>query len=738
MANETFASWEDLPLHNLGLYRLRNTIGRQNELQLRGHWFREHPVVAITGPSGAGKSTLATMLAVQEAHSFAEGILWISAAGNTAFNFYDIVRTMEDVLATGITSKPVSVWPLYVLQQLYGFNRLLILDELTEANADTVEKIIAMIGQIQPGGYGRFVLIGRTLPQRLLDIAGPAHLTLGGLDQPAVAEWLQQQQEIDPIPSESAISLHRISGGHPLALKLMVGLWESPNRDELFDLVSVHAPTDWEARLRTTVMVALESLNQQYPPAYKLLIYCSQASGGFGAEAMKGLYWPIRSTPDPDDTILISSLQQLLIRGLLLYNPQTNRYFIHPLIRRYLNTVHYADLSGAEKSDRAKAHAVYYLRVARRYESVSDELWYTLDEEWGNIRKAIRFLLSEFETRLGSSAHAALQQLDNLTQLPLSAPFLDLLKLLRDYTFALRRYLVARHPPEGYDWLAAGIVATRILGTSYRRTNSPLESRRTEALMGEQLAGIALARQDYQTAQSWYQNSLSFFQEAENLPKIIKMLRQLARTARATERLAEALTLFREALHIAAIDELHAIQADIQAEIGLLYYEQGDYEAAVDWGQKALAWDQGQDNESGQAARHNDIGRAVEAQGNIEVAIEHYQAAARLYQRLNDNLGLSVTYDNLGAAYYHAGQPAAAIQWYEQDLAIIDGLGHWFDMAATLHNMGHVALDMDSFQAAADYFTRSRDIYLQFGQLDLAEEEQLLIDTIQDRHTTVG
>ena len=220
--------FDSLPQHNLGLFRLKNVVGRARELRQLQAWFEQHPVVAITGPSGAGKSTLATMLAVQEAAKFEQGILWISATGDTDFNFYDIVRAIEDVLATGITGQPVSAWPLYVLQQIFGFNRLLLLDELTEADLGTVSTIIAMIGQIKSSGLGRFVLIGRSLPQPLLDIVGEAHLILDGLQEAEVQQWLKLHQDTFPILPDNSPMLHRFTGGHPLALKLVAGLWEKP------------------------------------------------------------------------------------------------------------------------------------------------------------------------------------------------------------------------------------------------------------------------------------------------------------------------------------------------------------------------------------------------------------------------------------------------------------------------------------------------------------------------------
>ena len=727
--------FDSLPRHNLGLYRLKNVVGHSKELAQLSAWLEQHPVVAITGPSGAGKSTLATRLAVQEAAKFEEGILWISATGDTDFNFYDIVRAIEDVLATGITGQPVSAWPLYVLQQIFGFNRLLILDELTEADWGTVNTIIAMIGQIKSSGLGRFVLIGRSLPQPLLDIVGEAHLILGGLEESEVQQWLKLHQDVFPILSENSPMLHRFTGGHPLALKLVAGLWESRDWGQLFDLVSVQAPGDWEARLKATVIAALAALGREHPEDVRLLTRCTQAWGGFDADAIKNLYWQNA----PNDASLIITLQRLLMRGLLLYNPQANRYFIHPLIRRYLNVADYAGLPAGKQAELSLAHATYYLRIARRYNKVSSDQWAALDEEWGNIRKAFDFLAAKFEQRLDMSAEEALARIDDLTAVPISPQFGEILILLRDYALTLRKYIVLRHPPEGYHWLAAGMVAARILGTAYTQAGNQTDhSRQTEALLGKGLAAMAFTRQDYETAQIWYCNSLLYFREAEDHRRTVEVLRSLGMVLQAMGLPDEALSTYQDGLQVATADGLDDERAAIQAEIGAIYYEKQDFDQAVEWHQKALELEQEIDRPSGQAERHNDLGRTLEAINLFEQAIQHYTIAAQLYQTMNDNFGLSVTYDNLGAVYYHSGRLKEALAWYEQDLAIIDGLGNWFDMAAILHNMGHVAMDMDDFQAAVGYFTRSRDIYLQFGQLELADEEQLLIDTIQDRHTSAG
>ncbi len=708
-----------LPRHNLGLYRLEDFVGRSRELQQLSTWLSYHPVVAITGPSGAGKSTLATKLAVQEASNFTEGILWISATGNTAFNFYDIVRGIEDVLATGITKQLVSAWPLFVLQQLYGFNRLLILDELTEADSDTVDKIIDMIGQIKPGGHGRFVLIGRTLPQPLLDIVGEACLVLDGLDQTAIRTWLENHRDIYAISPRHAPRLHRFTGGHPLVLKLVAGLWESSDLGQLFDLVSIYDQDDWEARLKGTVIAALATLERESPEAIKLLIRCSQASGGFEADAIKNVYW----RNSWSDVSLIVILQKLLKHGVLLYNRQDNRYFIHPLIRRYLDAAGYANLTPEEQLSHAYAHAEYYLRLIQRYEQTLSQPWHAFDGEWGNIRKAFGFLVDQLENVLGLPVEQAIGIIDREDAFSIPLDFESTLALIKGYALALRAYIVSRHPPEGCQWLTAGIIASHYLIDS-----------QAVALLGKRLAALAYAERDYLTAKIWYQNSLQFFRQINDRPRIVQLLRELGETLTAMQQLDEAMDIYTGALQMATVEGFISEQAIIQAQIGTVFYKRRNFEQAIIWYKKALAIDEAWGDEKGQAVRHNEIGLALEVNGDFEQAIAHYQKAADLYRKMNDKLGLSTVYGNLGAACYEFSQFQEALDWYERDLAVIDGLGHWFDLAAILHNMGHVALALGNSQAAINYFIRSRDIYLQFGQLELAEEDQRLIDAIQDRH----
>ena len=716
-----------LPPNNLGLYRLKNFVGRTDELERLKHWLADRPVVAITGPSGAGKSTLATALAVEQASRFEEGILWISATGDTAFNFYDIVRVVEDVLATGITNQPVSAWPLLVLQQLYGFNRLVVMDELTDADPDTVDKILAMVRMIGPGGQGRFVLIGRSIPQPLLQQVGDARLRLGGLTPADVRAWIEQNRAHYPLGPEDATLLHQLTGGHPLVLKMVAGLWHSPDWGQLIDLISVQHPDDWDARLKAIVSATLAFLQKKYPHASQLLTRCCQASGGFSVDAAAHLFWenfePALSLP--------AITRQLTHLGLLMHNAQQNRYYIHPLLQRYLGVASYPGFPPTLQHHYLLEHARYYLSVAQQYSRTPPHAWFTIDSDWGNIRKAVNYLQETLEEALGLAVDDALTHLDGGDFPFLPSRMDDILVLLRNYILTLRGYLTWRHPPEGRRWAAAGIIAARLL-----------TDRRAEALIGLTLAALAYFHHDYPTARLWYRRSLPFFKQSKDTAQVIQVLKNLGLAARAMDNLEEALQHYTEALALATNHHFPLEQSILQNLIGSLHYAQKNYRQAIEWHRKALSAADGQDHSPQhlvwQAVHYNNLGLALEAGGYYQEAIKAYKQAIPLHRKADYKKGLSTTYGNLGAACYQHGQLQKALKWYQRDMAIRDGLGNWLDLAAILHNMGHIALELGDLQAAADYFTRSRDLYRQFGQNDLAEEEQVLLNTIRDRRVVVG
>lgn len=710
-------------LGNLGLFRLENFVGRKAQLETLKTWLDTYPVIAITGDSGVGKSSLATALAVSETSRFEEGILWIGAMGSDVFDFYDIVRDIEDVLATGITNQPVKSWGLLALQQLYGYQRLLIIDEMSNPDDNTLREIVNVIQHIGPGGAGSFVLIGRTIPQVLLDLVGEAHLHLGDFSLADVAMWIEKFGETYNLAADDAPLLHRLTQGHPLALKLVADIWHT---DWLSRLQSALRPIPAEqntAQLDAIVHTALSALARRMPYAVELLTRCSQASGGISAEAMHQLYW----RPLGQLQSLVEVIEAIIKSGLMLYNPIKSRYLLHPVIRYYLNSNQYIQLSQKDKYRFIDELTQFYLSKAYQYNSLPPAQWRMIDDDWGNVRYAFNNLIHRLEAALNTDVATALSRLrsSHLPMLPSAID--DSLILIRDYALTLQSYLSWRHPPEATRWLTAGIIATYQLSDRY-----------AEAHISMALAAQFYFHANFQRAYLWYRNALSYFKERRNYPRIIDITLNLGIVLRAMDNLDDALAMYEEALEIAIQEQLSEYQARAVTLIGSIEYHRERYSQALKWYRHALGLYTQMDDILWQAALHNNIGLAIEGNGDYEQAIESYRRAEALYEKTDHIHELSITCGNLGAAYYALGNTQKSLACYARDQALQEKSGHWLDLAAILHNVGHVALLLDDLDEADAKFTRSRDLYLKFGQTELAAEEQTMLDTIHNRRTFLG
>ena len=711
------------PPHNLSRFRLSTFVGRRAELAQLTGWLRESPVVAITGTSGIGKSCLATALAYGLIPQFDEGVIWVGAFGSDEFRIYDIIRAIEDVLATGITSQPPDQWQILALQQLYGRRRLIILDEITQATEETANQIAETIGRVGPGGPGRVALVGRHLPAPLLELAGPYCLDLGGLPEADAADWLAQTVQ-PSLSGDDLVALMDLSHGHPLALKLMAAIWNSSpawGRADLREIAAHHPAAEWDRRFEAIVDAALGDLATAQPAAIQLLTRFTLSSGGGDFHAMQMLYWP---TLGPDEG-LRPALRELVRRGLLQYDADADRYLLHPALRRLLIAKRFMALPPDEQRELARNHADYYLAAAQRYERTSPDQWSQIERDWANVRQGVEWLTQQLEATAGAPVHALLPRIDSLA--PLSTQDTGDLALVRDYALALRTYCVWRHPPSGFRWLAAGLVAGQLLGDSWSVT-----------LIGGRLSTLAYLDGKYDLAETWLRRSLFAFVSVDDKPRLSRIWADLGALYKAQGRFQEAIAACQQAQAInEAMGNWRGVGSAL-ACIGSIYYAADDLENAQTWHQRALAFFQEHEDAGGQATAHNNIGLVYEAQGEFQKAIYHYEESARRHEALGNTQGMVTAYGNLGSAWYELGDFQTSLEWYQKDLALGEKLGDWTGMAATLHNMGHVALEMDDLDAARNYFVRSRDLYARFGLNDFVAEEESLIHIAQERRVVHG
>ena len=367
--------------HNLDLYRLRDFLGRSRELHRLQHLLldsQSHPVVALTGPVGMGKSTLATGAGWATIPHFRDGVVYAAPSGLERFRFYDLVRQLDIVLDSSITSRPPDMWKTSIMELLYQRNRLLILDDTDTAATEEWEQLQAVLRGLRGEDTSARVLIIAEKPTDLLqDLSQDQLLNLSGFTAHETEYFLHAHGVSEELSSKAYTQFQ----GMPLALRLLQGLDREQPGKALGSVPDLEQTALWLCR-------------EGWPQAYRLLELLTSVAGEASYGALRDLFMrgdsePERSSPAAENPTweelpshLQESLQELTRRGLLEHDTLHRRVAVHPRVRQLVATG-----STVQSQGWLAAHARYYISIAGQYERLDIENWPELDAEWGNVRQ---------------------------------------------------------------------------------------------------------------------------------------------------------------------------------------------------------------------------------------------------------------------------------------------------------------------------------------------------------------
>ncbi len=239
--------------------------------------------------------------------------------------------------------------------------------------------------------------------------------------------------------------------------------------------------------------------------------------------------------------------------------------------------------------------------------------------------------------------------------------------------------------------------------------------------------GIVYHRlRDYNKALGFYQQSLEIRQkigyrrgEGYSLNALGNVYHDLENSGKAIKYYQQSLTIAREvkdtALEREVLRYLHLTSADGLYDQANKQLDVGQFEAALQSGQQALALYRRCNCRQEEGRTLHNLGWIYYSLGNYTRAIESYQQSLSILREIGDRHTQAWTLGNLGKAYELLGNSDKAIDCYQQKLSISQAIGDRKGEGHSLENLAWTYYSLGDLIRAVKYSQQSLDIAREIG-----------------------
>ncbi len=185
-------------------------------------------------------------------------------------------------------------------------------------------------------------------------------------------------------------------------------------------------------------------------------------------------------------------------------------------------------------------------------------------------------------------------------------------------------------------------------------------------------------------------------------------------------RLSDAESLIVRALEQGEHHRFTLVSALALRELGLLRFDQGETQAALEAYQQSLPHFGQVDAKLDEAESFLGMGKAYYFRHELEAAERCLRTAIDLQQRYEDSYGLGKSLKILANVYQRRGAHDDAVSYLEQALGTFQQQGYRWDVAACLNDLGESWRAHGRLEEAEWYYRASADGYLALNSTDVA------------------
>jgi|GEM_PF-2606048 len=655
----------------------QNIIGREKELAILKKFIEsEQRVLQIYGIAGSGKSALISHFV--ESYIGKRDIFWLGLhewdnKKSICYALSEFLakcgkRRLKSFLSTQEEIDMPRVNTL-ICEEFANISAIIVFDDVHRLNEDVYPVITSLVELATSNNEEmserikglKLIFISRSL----LPIYGRGkasldkrfvEISLGGLDRDSAHELFVRANR-----NSDFEMVYKKSGGHPLALQLMEGEFNSFIRNEIL-LRLGHL----EKKLLGMMSV--------FRVAVPMQIFCE------GEKEREGI-----------DTLLSLNLIREDTDGNLVMHELIQNYFYVRLGNSERDNAHYFAYKyhKSKGSVRDAAEGIYHLIKCEKYEDGARELLNVLEGaiKEGYLNEFYNYI-TEIEKRL----------LDTNLLIQLIKAKGDILLIWSEWREAFACYTKALNMLQ--------------MNFSSCRLNAK-ERGKQLGILYECIGIVHRNLDEYERARKYFENALSAYMQSEEKRGIASAQRNIGITYEALGKVKEALECYEASLAILEEIKDEVGIAETCNRIGILYNDElGDVLRARSYFEKSQSiYEMTKDMHrlAGIFANLAETYRqGPDAMWNV--VKEMNLKALRIFDKYGDKQGVAVAYVNLGDAYCQQGEFDKAIDYFMRAVKIGESIGDKELQGEAYCGLGR-AYFKDNRELAIDYFNRSIEIF---------------------------